>query len=441
MAGRTSPISPLYQRLPPGPHRLDRKAVSRNQRLRVHGAMIEAVADYGYQATTVRHVIGLAGVSRRSFYEQFANKEACFLATFDLIAGGALQRMSRAYATASGGLEQRLRAALAEFAEVACTSRKAAALVLLEASTAGPAGERRLGRAIATCERMLARSFSEAPQATALPAPIVTAIAGGLHGAMSDRVRAGAASKSRELAEEMLRWMLAFQNPAAETMSERIAARLARHMRDAPRERQGRQGARALDGGARERLLQNVLRLAVVDDYKRLTEAQIADEAHVPLEVFFELFANRDACFLAALEMIGEELLAIVADPDRRSADWPCAVRRALAELMRFLAARPLYAQTITRSVFLAGPEAIARNLQLGREIAAGLTAGAPAAAQGRLAVEGLAGAIWHTVRCHVTSERARLLPARADYLAYVALAPCIGAEASAELLSADTID
>ena len=58
----------------------------RNQRTRMHGAMIEAVAINGYERTSVKQVVGLAGVSRRSFYEQFANKQECFLATYDVIA-------------------------------------------------------------------------------------------------------------------------------------------------------------------------------------------------------------------------------------------------------------------------------------------------------------------------------------------------------------------
>src|SRR5690348_8874337 len=76
----------LYKRLPRGPHRLDRRAVAQHQRVRIHGAMVQAVAGDGYDALSVRQVIALAGVSRRSFYEQFASKEACFLATFDVVA-------------------------------------------------------------------------------------------------------------------------------------------------------------------------------------------------------------------------------------------------------------------------------------------------------------------------------------------------------------------
>src|SRR5580692_7927002 len=78
-------VSPMYRRLPHGPNGMRREDVARNQRARLYGAMIESVAQRGYQATTVAHVIGLAGVSRRAFYEQFANKEECFLSTYDIV--------------------------------------------------------------------------------------------------------------------------------------------------------------------------------------------------------------------------------------------------------------------------------------------------------------------------------------------------------------------
>ena len=60
-----TPAAPLYQRLPHGPHRLGAEQVARNQRTRMHGAMIEAVAASGYERTSVKQVVGLAGVSRR----------------------------------------------------------------------------------------------------------------------------------------------------------------------------------------------------------------------------------------------------------------------------------------------------------------------------------------------------------------------------------------
>ena len=64
--------------------------------------MVRAVAADGYDAVTVRLLIALAGVSRRSFYEQFAGKQECFLATFDEIAKQHIATARRACALTAG---------------------------------------------------------------------------------------------------------------------------------------------------------------------------------------------------------------------------------------------------------------------------------------------------------------------------------------------------
>ena len=69
--------------LPRGPHRLGRADVLASQRGRLLDAMAEVVAQRGYGATTVAHVIEHAGVSRKTFYEHFRDREECFLAAYD----------------------------------------------------------------------------------------------------------------------------------------------------------------------------------------------------------------------------------------------------------------------------------------------------------------------------------------------------------------------
>ena len=54
-----------------------------SQRGRMLGAMADAVASKGYAGTTVADVVAGAGVSRKTFYEHFRDKEECFLAAFD----------------------------------------------------------------------------------------------------------------------------------------------------------------------------------------------------------------------------------------------------------------------------------------------------------------------------------------------------------------------
>src|ERR687883_326916 len=69
--------------LPRGPHNLTRDHVLTSQRERMIDAMADVVAAKGYAATTVGDVVAGAGVSRKTFYEHFRDKEDCFLAAFD----------------------------------------------------------------------------------------------------------------------------------------------------------------------------------------------------------------------------------------------------------------------------------------------------------------------------------------------------------------------
>ena len=47
--------------------------------------MSASVADKGYRDTTVADVVRIARTSRRSFYEHFGDRDACYLALFDAV--------------------------------------------------------------------------------------------------------------------------------------------------------------------------------------------------------------------------------------------------------------------------------------------------------------------------------------------------------------------
>lgn len=68
--------------LPRGWHPLTRQAVSASQRGRMLDAIAQAVAEKGFAATSVADVVALGGVSRRTFYELFKDKDDCFLAAY-----------------------------------------------------------------------------------------------------------------------------------------------------------------------------------------------------------------------------------------------------------------------------------------------------------------------------------------------------------------------
>jgi AcrR family transcriptional regulator len=221
------PVGPLYKRLPPGPHHLERDQVLRHQRLRIHGAMVAAVAADGYEATSVKQLIALAGVSRRSFYEHFANKQECFLATFDLLARRVVTSVRASCDTECRQLQERLGAPLAALARFAAEDPNSMTLLLDAAPRLGLTGTKRLCQASAACERMLGAAFTACPGADALPAPALRAIAGGVQAGILARLT-GAELSARgqaELAGELLGWVLHFATPSAGRLTSRVPGR------------------------------------------------------------------------------------------------------------------------------------------------------------------------------------------------------------------------
>lgn len=70
-------------KLPRGRHAASREVVADSQRSRLIAAMTKVAAEKGYARTTVLDVVQAAGVGKPAFYEHFADKQACLIATYD----------------------------------------------------------------------------------------------------------------------------------------------------------------------------------------------------------------------------------------------------------------------------------------------------------------------------------------------------------------------
>ena len=82
--------------LPRPAHTTVREELRASQRGRLICAIADCVAEQGYPETTVADVIARAGVSRRTFYEHFKDKEDCFLAAHDEGAKSTYEAMMQA---------------------------------------------------------------------------------------------------------------------------------------------------------------------------------------------------------------------------------------------------------------------------------------------------------------------------------------------------------
>ncbi|MUL64462.1 hypothetical protein BOO86_08315 [Mycobacterium sp. CBMA 234] len=68
--------------LPRHRHGFTRDEVRKSQETRVRVATVEVVADHGYAGASVRQIASRAGISTKTFYELYPDKEAAFLATY-----------------------------------------------------------------------------------------------------------------------------------------------------------------------------------------------------------------------------------------------------------------------------------------------------------------------------------------------------------------------
>jgi AcrR family transcriptional regulator len=118
--------------------RLPREHVSEAQRMRIISAMTDLACDHGAESIAVSHVISLAGVSRRTFYELFEDRGDCLLAAIEQ----ALELMSERASAAYGAHERwvdAVRAGLYELLALFDQEPRLARLAIVQSPAAGPA--------------------------------------------------------------------------------------------------------------------------------------------------------------------------------------------------------------------------------------------------------------------------------------------------------------
>lgn len=140
------------RQLPRGRHRLTRSEVVASQRDRMLDAMARAVAEKSYARTTVADVLARAGVSRETFYEQFRDKEDCFLAEYDACVDALLQAMTAALDTGPADALGRFDRALAAYLDLMAREGTLARVFLIEVYGAGPTA---IARRAAVFERFV----------------------------------------------------------------------------------------------------------------------------------------------------------------------------------------------------------------------------------------------------------------------------------------------
>jgi AcrR family transcriptional regulator len=123
--------------LPRGRHRLTREEVLASQRGRMLTAVADAVAEKGFARMSVADIIKRAGVSRETFYEQFSDKEDCFLAALEAGAQLMLGVLGPSLGDSGGTTLERLDGLLGGYLNVLSEEPSFAKAYLIDAYGAG----------------------------------------------------------------------------------------------------------------------------------------------------------------------------------------------------------------------------------------------------------------------------------------------------------------
>src|SRR4051812_25549014 len=127
----------IPRRLPRGTHGLDRSLVAASQRARLLEAVGRAVAEKGYAAATIDDIVRGAGVSKKTFYEHFEDKLACFLAAYEAASDELYEHVSVAQDSADDWVD-RARAGIHAYLRWLAAEPALARVFLIEVAAAGP---------------------------------------------------------------------------------------------------------------------------------------------------------------------------------------------------------------------------------------------------------------------------------------------------------------
>jgi AcrR family transcriptional regulator len=125
------------------------------QRARLLSAAREVVGELGYPGMSVSRVTARAGVSRRTFYDLFEDREDCFLAVFQEAVAHAGALASEAYHAERGRWRERVRAALIALLGFLDGEPGLGALTIVDALAAGPRVLEHRARVLDTLKNVL----------------------------------------------------------------------------------------------------------------------------------------------------------------------------------------------------------------------------------------------------------------------------------------------
>jgi AcrR family transcriptional regulator len=451
-----------------------------DQRRRLFEALLELINEHGLGGVRISELVALAGVSRRSFYEHFHNKEECLLAAFDASVKRLTEAMVHAYDPKMEGREQ-VQAIVRALVDATLERPNATRLVCVDVIAAGGEGMERWAQGAARFESYLGEVFAQAPGEGGLPEPVAKAVVGALRKILYSRVASGQSGRAlraelERALPEVVEWICCYYpSPAGIPMRPRRLRSAQRAGGRAGGWAGGRAGGRApgslvtlsrqgprglppgehnlprgfVEHNQRERIFDAIANLTAARGYPALSLEDVAAEAAVSLQTFYSHFESKDEAFVATYEVGHTRALAVCTEAFAAGETWVQGVRTAVAALLEFLAAEPSYAHLACVDIIVAFPR-LTERVEQARSAYAELLAsrlyrlnGSSGAGEGggfsSIAGEAIVGGIFELLHDYVARGLTARLPELGNHVTYITLTPFMGSEAAAAAVLSST--
>ncbi len=408
------------RRLPPGPG-TSKDEVERNRRERLYGATVAVTAEKGYAATSVKDLVGVAGMSRSAFYAHFKDKEACFLATLEAILAESIEVTSKRV-RAADGLTGSIEAGLLGFIDLLIAQPDAARLVMVEAYAAGEAARTRVDGAVDVLVALAVEVLEADPRRRDMPEGLIVGMIGALRKIVHTRLHRRAEAELPRMVPDLVRLALLYERPPRPLQGRGSWLR----ERTQPRSVPG-------SGNAAERIELATLSLIAEQGYGAVTMAAIATEANVSLATFYANFPGKPEAFRAVLYRRQLEITAAVLPVYKRAASWPEGIRAIVGACLEFFEREPEFTRVATIDVYAAGGSALEmRDVVIESTLRFIADGEHYAPLENPLAPEAIQSGLYSILQRQVVTRGTRGLRTIAPLATYAALAPFLGPEEAA---------
>jgi AcrR family transcriptional regulator len=185
----------------------------------------------------------------------------------------------------------------------------------------------------------------------------------------------------------------------------------------------------------RERLLEAAIRMVAAKGYASTTVGDLTGDAGVSRTTFYELFEDKESCFLAAFDEAVDVMVRRITRAYEKEERWPERARAGLAALLELLAEEPTLGRLALVEIGAAGPAAQRRYWAAIQRLTPLFDEGRSFAPGGRRLPANTArmaiGAVTGLIADQLVAGRAEQLPELLSDLLFATLMPYLGPDAA----------